>query len=173
METGRATKGENDLLRVLTTLGKLYTAKLSLATISECIEALGGNGYMEDATDLPELLREQQVPSLPSPPPVTLQPGVQIILIILLLIIFQVNTIWEGAPPTYCQWTFFASSTESPAPLSVRPSGHARTHAYMGLLSNMSLHLCIRVPQPHQSRGGAAFPLGPAEGLRRPGASGG
>lgn len=61
METGRATKGENDLLRVLTTLGKLYTAKLSLATISECIEALGGNGYMEDATDLPELLREQQV----------------------------------------------------------------------------------------------------------------
>ena len=67
METGRATKGENDLLRVLTTLGKLYTAKLSLATISECIEALGGNGYMEDATDLPELLREQQVPSLPSP----------------------------------------------------------------------------------------------------------
>ncbi len=68
METGRATKGENDLLRVLTTLGKLYTAKLSLATISECIEALGGNGYMEDATDLPELLREQQVPWLPSPP---------------------------------------------------------------------------------------------------------
>jgi len=61
LETGCGSKGDSDLLRLLTTLGKLYTSKVSLASISECMEALGGNGYMEDATDLPELLRGQQV----------------------------------------------------------------------------------------------------------------
>ncbi len=44
-------------------LAKLYTSKHSLAVISECMECLGGNGYMEDATDLPAILRTQQVRS--------------------------------------------------------------------------------------------------------------
>jgi alkylation response protein AidB-like acyl-CoA dehydrogenase len=52
------------LLRVLTPLVKLYTARMCLQGASEALEALGGTGYMEDATILPRLLRDQQVTTI-------------------------------------------------------------------------------------------------------------
>ncbi len=52
-------KGEK-LLRVLTPLAKLLTAKQSVAVSSEALEAFGGAGYVED-TGLPMLLRDAQV----------------------------------------------------------------------------------------------------------------
>jgi acyl-CoA dehydrogenase len=48
------------LLRVLTPIAKLLTAKQAVATVSEAIEAFGGAGYVED-TGLPALLRDTQV----------------------------------------------------------------------------------------------------------------
>ena len=61
IECGTATQSEELLMRILTPLGKLYTGKEALQFASECIECLGGLGYMEDATLLPSMLREQQV----------------------------------------------------------------------------------------------------------------
>ena len=52
------------LLRTLAPVVKAYTAKFSSAAISECIEALGGQGYIENATILPRLLRDAQVLSI-------------------------------------------------------------------------------------------------------------
>ena len=52
------------LLRTLAPVVKAYTAKFSIAAISECIEALGGQGYIENATILPRLLRDAQVLSI-------------------------------------------------------------------------------------------------------------
>jgi len=48
------------LLRFLTPLAKLYTAKQSFASMSEFLEDFGGAGYVED-TDLPRALRDAQV----------------------------------------------------------------------------------------------------------------
>ncbi len=48
------------LLRLLTPISKLLTAKQAVATVSEAIEAFGGAGYVED-TGLPLLLRDTQV----------------------------------------------------------------------------------------------------------------
>lgn len=48
------------LLRVLTPIAKLLTAKQAVACVSEAIEAFGGAGYIED-TGLPVLLRDAQV----------------------------------------------------------------------------------------------------------------
>jgi acyl-CoA dehydrogenase len=48
------------LLRVLTPIAKLLTAKQAVAVVSEAIEAFGGAGYVED-TGLPALLRDTQV----------------------------------------------------------------------------------------------------------------
>ena len=48
------------LLRLLTPLAKLLTAKQAVAVVSEAIEAFGGAGYVED-TGLPALLRDTQV----------------------------------------------------------------------------------------------------------------
>ncbi len=48
------------LLRVLTPLVKLTTAKQAVAVLSEVLEAFGGAGYVED-TGLPTLLRDAQV----------------------------------------------------------------------------------------------------------------
>jgi len=48
------------LLRLLTPIAKLLTAKQAVATVSEAIEAFGGAGYVED-TGLPVLLRDAQV----------------------------------------------------------------------------------------------------------------
>ncbi|HEU0015754.1 MAG TPA: acyl-CoA dehydrogenase family protein [Longimicrobium sp.] len=53
-DTGRA------LLRVLTPIAKLTTARQSVAVASEVVEAFGGAGYVED-TGIPLLLRDAQV----------------------------------------------------------------------------------------------------------------
>jgi hypothetical protein len=62
---GRQEAGELDdtqraLLRLITPIAKLLTAKQAVAVVSECIEAFGGAGYVED-TGLPALLRDAQV----------------------------------------------------------------------------------------------------------------
>ncbi|HKQ51993.1 MAG TPA: acyl-CoA dehydrogenase family protein [Pyrinomonadaceae bacterium] len=62
---GRAEAGESDadealLLRLLTPLMKLTTAKQAVVVASEVLEAFGGAGYVED-TGLPVLLRDSQV----------------------------------------------------------------------------------------------------------------
>lgn len=56
------TIGETDraLLRLLTPIAKLTTAKQAVAGTSEVIEAFGGAGYVED-TGLPSLLQDAQV----------------------------------------------------------------------------------------------------------------
>jgi alkylation response protein AidB-like acyl-CoA dehydrogenase len=59
-ECGAATPDEAALLRLLTPVVKLYTAKQAIAVASEVIEAFGGAGYIED-TGIPRLLRDAQV----------------------------------------------------------------------------------------------------------------
>jgi acyl-CoA dehydrogenase len=66
--TGREEAGELDergarLLRLLTPLMKLTTARAAVSVASETIEAFGGAGYVED-TGLPVLLRDAQVLSI-------------------------------------------------------------------------------------------------------------
>lgn len=51
---------ESALLRLLTPLAKLWTAKVSIRVVSEALECFGGAGYIED-TGLPQLLRDAQV----------------------------------------------------------------------------------------------------------------
>jgi acyl-CoA dehydrogenase len=63
--TGRAETNEIDeeqslLLRLVTPLMKLTTARQVVAVVSEALEAFGGAGYVED-TGLPMLLRDAQV----------------------------------------------------------------------------------------------------------------
>lgn len=53
-------ESQRALLRVITPIAKLLTAKQAVAVVSECIEAFGGAGYVED-TGLPALLRDTQV----------------------------------------------------------------------------------------------------------------
>ena len=62
-ETGSASRGERALLRVLTPLAKLWTAKLAVGIASETCEAFGGAGYIEN-TGIPQLLRDAQVYSI-------------------------------------------------------------------------------------------------------------
>jgi alkylation response protein AidB-like acyl-CoA dehydrogenase len=59
-EAGEATEEELTLLRLLTPIAKLTTARQAVAVTSECLEAHGGAGYIED-TGLPQLLRDSQV----------------------------------------------------------------------------------------------------------------
>src|SRR5689334_22396522 len=63
--TGRSEAGEGDehdawLLRLLTPVMKLTTAKQAVSVASEVLESFGGAGYVED-TGLPVLLRDAQV----------------------------------------------------------------------------------------------------------------
>jgi hypothetical protein len=63
--TGRSEAGEISeddawLLRLLTPIMKLTTAKQAVAVASEVLESFGGAGYVED-TGLPVLLRDSQV----------------------------------------------------------------------------------------------------------------
>ena len=63
--TGRSEAGEMDehdawLLRVLTPVMKLTTARQAVSVASEVLESFGGAGYIED-TGLPVLLRDSQV----------------------------------------------------------------------------------------------------------------
>jgi alkylation response protein AidB-like acyl-CoA dehydrogenase len=59
-EAGDIDDANRALLRLLTPIAKLLTAKQAVATVSEAIEAFGGAGYVED-TGLPALLRDTQV----------------------------------------------------------------------------------------------------------------
>ncbi|KAG8146162.1 hypothetical protein E2320_012546 [Naja naja] len=58
-ETKKATEQEKHMLRLLTPLTKLYTAKQAIAVASEGLECFGGQGFMED-TKLPVILRDTQ-----------------------------------------------------------------------------------------------------------------
>lgn len=62
-ETSAASSEESALLRLLTPIAKLYSAKQAIALTSEVIESFGGAGYIED-TGLPRLLRDAQVYSI-------------------------------------------------------------------------------------------------------------
>lgn len=59
-ETGELNEHEAALLRLLTPIVKLTTAKQAVALASEVLESFGGAGYVED-TGLPRLLRDSQV----------------------------------------------------------------------------------------------------------------
>jgi len=59
-ENGVLDEHEAALLRLLTPIVKLLTAKQAVAIASETLEAFGGAGYIED-TGLPRLLRDAQV----------------------------------------------------------------------------------------------------------------
>jgi alkylation response protein AidB-like acyl-CoA dehydrogenase len=59
-ETGEITDDDAALLRLLTPIMKLTTAKQAVAVASEVLECFGGAGYVED-TGLPMLLRDSQV----------------------------------------------------------------------------------------------------------------
>jgi alkylation response protein AidB-like acyl-CoA dehydrogenase len=59
-ETEGSTREESAILRLLTPIVKLYTAKQGIAVASEALECFGGAGYVED-TGLPSLLRDAQV----------------------------------------------------------------------------------------------------------------
>jgi hypothetical protein len=59
-ERGAASEAERALLRALTPIVKLTTAKQAVAVASEALECFGGAGYVED-TGLPRLLADAQV----------------------------------------------------------------------------------------------------------------
>lgn len=59
-ECGEASEIDLQLLRLLTPVAKLYTAKQAVTIASEAVEAFGGAGYVED-TGIPRLLRDAQV----------------------------------------------------------------------------------------------------------------
>ncbi len=59
-ECGTATERDLGVLRLLTPVVKLYTAKHAVRVASEALEAFGGAGYIED-TGIPQLLRDAQV----------------------------------------------------------------------------------------------------------------
>lgn len=60
VESDEADDQQRALLRLITPIAKLLTAKQAVAVVSECIEAFGGAGYVED-TGLPALMRDTQV----------------------------------------------------------------------------------------------------------------
>ncbi len=62
-ECDLASETERSLLRLLTPVAKLYTAKQAIASASECIEMFGGLGYLED-TGIPSILRDTQTLSI-------------------------------------------------------------------------------------------------------------
>lgn len=62
-EVGRSTPPQRQLLRLLTSITKLTTARQAVTHTSEIIESFGGAGYVED-TGLPSLLRDAQVLSI-------------------------------------------------------------------------------------------------------------
>jgi len=59
-ERGQATEPERQLLRLLTPLAKLCTARQAMAVMPEVLEVFGGAGYVEDA-GISHLLRDAQV----------------------------------------------------------------------------------------------------------------
>lgn len=59
-EAKAATAAEESVLRVMTPVMKLFTAKRAVSVASEGVEALGGVGYVEE-TGVPGVLRDAQV----------------------------------------------------------------------------------------------------------------
>jgi alkylation response protein AidB-like acyl-CoA dehydrogenase len=59
-ECGEASDAELAMLRLLTPVAKLYTAKQAVTVASEALESFGGAGYIVD-TGLPRRLRDAQV----------------------------------------------------------------------------------------------------------------
>lgn len=62
-EAGELDDGGRALLRVLTPVAKLTTARQAVAVACEVVEAFGGAGYVED-TGIPTILRDAQVLSI-------------------------------------------------------------------------------------------------------------
>ena len=62
-ETWTASADERAILRLMTPVVKLWSAKQAVGLTSELIESFGGAGYIED-TGLPQLLRDAQVFSI-------------------------------------------------------------------------------------------------------------
>jgi len=62
-ECGQTSEDEQAVLRLLTPLAKLYTAKQYVSLASETLESFGGAGYVEN-TGLPGILRDAQVLSI-------------------------------------------------------------------------------------------------------------
>jgi alkylation response protein AidB-like acyl-CoA dehydrogenase len=60
IESGHGTDDDKRLLRLLTPVAKLTTAKQCVGGLSEILECFGGAGYVED-TGIPRLLRDAQV----------------------------------------------------------------------------------------------------------------
>jgi alkylation response protein AidB-like acyl-CoA dehydrogenase len=60
LESGEIDEQQRALLRLITPIAKLLTAKQAVDVVGECIEAFGGAGYVED-TGLPALLRDTHV----------------------------------------------------------------------------------------------------------------
>src|SRR5436305_11221361 len=52
--------GDPRLRRILTPIAKAVTGKLAVPAVSECMELMGGNGYIEDRP-MARLLRDAQV----------------------------------------------------------------------------------------------------------------
>ncbi len=59
-ETSIISESNKVMLRLLTPIAKMYTAKLAVKITSEVIEGIGGAGYVED-TKIPVLFRDAQV----------------------------------------------------------------------------------------------------------------
>jgi putative acyl-CoA dehydrogenase len=62
-ECGTASDEDRLLLRALTPILKLHTARACMKVVSEVVEVFGGAGYVED-TGIPKLLRDAQVFSI-------------------------------------------------------------------------------------------------------------
>lgn len=62
-ECGESTAADDQVLRLLVPVAKLYTGKQGIAVTSEALECFGGAGYVED-TGLPVMLRDAQVLSI-------------------------------------------------------------------------------------------------------------
>ncbi|MBS0569455.1 MAG: acyl-CoA dehydrogenase family protein [Proteobacteria bacterium] len=60
VQCGQADDAQQNLLRLLTPLAKLWTGKLAVTIASETCESIGGMGYLEDS-GVPQLLRDAQV----------------------------------------------------------------------------------------------------------------
>ncbi|XP_014786027.1 acyl-CoA dehydrogenase family member 11 [Octopus bimaculoides] len=59
-ENKKSSPLQDNLLRLLTPITKLYTGKQAVAVVSEGLECFGGQGYIED-TGIPTMLRDSQV----------------------------------------------------------------------------------------------------------------
>lgn len=62
-ECGTASEEETHMLRLLTPITKLYTARQGIQVTSELLECFGGTGYCEDS-GLPQIHRDAQVLSI-------------------------------------------------------------------------------------------------------------